>query len=76
MSVDIIIPKVGFASSDGTLVKWHAEDGAQVNEGDPLYDLETDKSVQEIFSPASGTLKIIGTEGEEYKVGEVVGVVA
>ena len=75
MSCDILIPKVGFTSSDGTLAKWHAEDGAQVVEGEPLYDLETDKSVQEVAAPASGKLKIIGEEGEDYEIGAVIGVI-
>lgn len=75
MSCEIIVPKIGFTSSDGTLAKWHVENGGHVVEGDPLYDLETDKSVQEISSPATGTLKTIGCEGEDYKIGEVIGVI-
>ena len=41
-------------------------------EGEPLYALESDKSVQEIPSPASGTLKIIATPGTVYEVGAVL----
>jgi pyruvate/2-oxoglutarate dehydrogenase complex dihydrolipoamide acyltransferase (E2) component len=48
-------------------------DGAAVKEGEPLYALESEKSVQEIESPASGTLKILVQPGEVYPVGTVLG---
>ena len=41
--------------------------------GQPIYSLESDKSVIEIESPASGTLRIIGRIGEVYAVGTVIG---
>jgi pyruvate/2-oxoglutarate dehydrogenase complex dihydrolipoamide acyltransferase (E2) component len=73
MSTEILIPKIGFAASDGNLAEWLADDGATVTEGEPLYSLETDKSVQEIESPASGTLKILKPAGETYPIGAVIG---
>jgi pyruvate/2-oxoglutarate dehydrogenase complex dihydrolipoamide acyltransferase (E2) component len=48
-------------------------DGASVKEGEPLYALESEKSVQEIESPASGTLKILVQPGEVLPVGTVLG---
>ena len=75
MSTEIIIPKVGFAASEGILTEWLVADGASVNEGDVLYCLETDKSTQEIEAPASGTLKILKEAGEAYDVGTVIGVI-
>ncbi len=73
MSTEIIIPKIGFAASEGTLAEWLVTDGATVNEGDPIYTLETDKSTQELEAPASGTLKILKEAGEAYDVGTVIG---
>ena len=73
MSVQILLPKLGFSMADATLNEWLAEDGAQVSEGQPLYALESDKSVQEIESPASGTLRILVPAGEEYPVGHLLG---
>ena len=46
-----------------------AKDGAQVKEGDLLSALESDKSTNEVESPASGTLRIIAVVGEIYEVG-------
>ncbi|MEX3957404.1 biotin-dependent enzyme [Trinickia symbiotica] len=72
MSTDVLMPKLGFSMNEGTLVEWLAADGAAISEGQPLYALESDKSVQEIEAPASGTLKIIASVGEVYPVGELL----
>ena len=58
--------------NEGTLTEWLLEDGATVAEGQALYALESDKSVQEVEAPASGTLKIIASTGEVYPVGELL----
>jgi pyruvate/2-oxoglutarate dehydrogenase complex dihydrolipoamide acyltransferase (E2) component len=48
-----------------------------VTQGQPLYELESEKSVQEVEAPASGTLKIIvDATGETYPVGTVLGEIA
>lgn len=73
MTTQILLPKIGFSMEEGVLAEWYAKDGDEVKSGDPLYALESDKSVQEIESPASGTLKIIADIGETYKVGTVLG---
>ena len=63
MSTEIILPKIGFSMNEGTVAEWLVADGAQVVEGQPLYSLESDKSVEEIPAPASGTLKILKAAG-------------
>jgi len=73
MATQVIFPKIGFSMEEGTLAEWMAADGAAVQEGQPLYALESDKSTQEVEAPASGTLKIIAKPGELYKVGDVLG---
>ena len=73
MSTEILLPKIGFSMNEGTLAEWLAADGAKVNAGQPLYSLESEKSVQEIEAPASGILKIIKPAGELYEVGTVIG---
>ena len=55
--------------------EWLVADGGQVTEGQPLYSLESEKSVQEIESPASGTLRIIAAVEETYEVGTVLGII-
>ena len=76
MTTQILMPKIGFSMEEGTLVEWLLTDGAEVKEGQPLYSLESEKSVQEIEAPASGKLKIIAAPGATYKVGEILGEIA
>jgi pyruvate/2-oxoglutarate dehydrogenase complex dihydrolipoamide acyltransferase (E2) component len=72
MAFEVTVPKIGFSMNEGVLSEWLVEDGAQVSEGQPLYSLESDKSTNEVESPATGTLKIIGEVGETYEVGTVI----
>jgi pyruvate/2-oxoglutarate dehydrogenase complex dihydrolipoamide acyltransferase (E2) component len=76
MSTEILLPKLGFSMNEGTLTEWLVADGAVVQQGQPLYSLESEKSVQEIEAPASGTLKILKPAGEVYDVGTVIGEIA
>lgn len=73
MSIEILLPKLGFSMDEGTLSDWLVADGETVTQGQPLYALESEKSAQEIEAPASGTLRIIMPKGEVYKVGTVLG---
>ena len=73
MSTQILLPKLGFSMNEGTLAEWLVADGGAIQQGQPLYSLESEKSVQEIEAPASGTLKIIKQAGEIYEVGTVIG---
>ncbi|MGA8708504.1 MAG: lipoyl domain-containing protein [Steroidobacteraceae bacterium] len=73
MSTEILMPKIGFAMNEGILTRWLIDDGASVTAGQPLYELESDKSLQEIEAPASGKLRIIATIGGSYEVGTLLG---
>ena len=72
MSTQVLLPKIGFSMEEGTLSEWLLADGADVQQGQPLYSLESDKSVQEVEAPASGKLKIVAQPGVLYKVGDVL----
>lgn len=73
MATQVLLPKIGFTMSEGVIAEWLVPDGAHVTEGQPIYSLESEKSVQEVESPAAGKLKITGVPGETYQVGAVVG---
>lgn len=72
MAVEVLLPKIGFSMNEGTLAEWLVADGDEAVEGQPLYALESEKSTQEVESPASGTLKIIAQTGETYEVGTLL----
>ena len=72
MATQVLLPKIGFSMNEGVLAEWLVQDGAQVSEGQPIYSLESDKSTNEVESPASGTIRILGQVGETYEVGSVL----
>jgi pyruvate/2-oxoglutarate dehydrogenase complex dihydrolipoamide acyltransferase (E2) component len=73
MAIEIILPKLGFAMNEGEIKEWLVPDGAAVVEGQAIYTLESEKAVQEVEAPATGTLRIIAEPGELHVVGTVVG---
>ncbi|MWV29299.1 biotin/lipoyl-containing protein [Aurantiacibacter rhizosphaerae] len=75
MAYEILLPKIGFSMNEAVFAEWLCADGATVKEGEPLYSIESDKSTQEVESPASGTLHIKAEPGETYQVGDVLGTI-
>ena len=75
MATDLTLPKLGFSMTEGVLAEWLVADGDQVTEGQVIYALESDKSTQEVESPAAGTVRIVGVVGETYQVGDVLGTI-
>ncbi|NND67246.1 MAG: dihydrolipoamide acyltransferase [Halioglobus sp.] len=76
MSTTLTIPKLQMSATEGTLIEWLVDDGAMVEEGQPIYSFETDKSVQDIEAPVSGKLTQKLTAGETYPVGTEIGEIA
>lgn len=75
MATEIVVPKLGFSMTEGELREWLVPNGSAVASGDPLFTLESDKSVTEIEAPASGIVRILKTADETYPVGTVIGVI-
>ena len=73
MGTEILLPRIGFSMHEGRLAEWLAADGAPIKEGEPLYSMESEKSVVEIESPATGRLRIGAQAGEVYQVGAIRG---
>src|ERR687885_1175363 len=70
---EVIMPKMGEAMEEGTLVKWLKSEGDEVSEGDPIAEIETDKVTMELEAEDSGTLaQLIADEGQEIPVGEAI----
>src|ERR1700738_3672818 len=72
MAVEVKIPAVGESITSGVVSAWHKTSGEFVNEGEPLFTLETDKVSTEIVAEKSGLLETKVSEGQEVKIGEVV----
>lgn len=70
--IEITVPEVGESVSSGILALWLKKDGEYVQEGDELFELETDKATMAVPSQHAGVLHIKAEEGQEVDVGAVV----
>ncbi len=60
----IVMPKMGLTMKEGNISNWRKEEGDQVQKGDVIFDVETDKLTNEFESTNSGILrKILVREG-------------
>ena len=70
---EVIMPKMGDAMEEGTLLKWLKSEGEEVSEGDPIAEIETDKVTMELEAEDEGTLaQLIASEGQDVPVGEAI----
>ena len=76
MPSNIVVPEVGESIVDARVAKWLRKEGDTVSAGDPLVELETDKIDLEVGAPQAGVLsRIDRKDGDDVKVGEVLGVI-
>jgi pyruvate dehydrogenase E2 component (dihydrolipoamide acetyltransferase) len=70
---EVIMPKMGDAMEEGTLLQWLKSEGEEVSEGDPIAEIETDKVTMELEAEDAGKLaQLIASEGQEVPVGEAI----
>jgi 2-oxoglutarate dehydrogenase E2 component (dihydrolipoamide succinyltransferase) len=70
---NIVVPELGESVVEARVAKWLKKEGDQVQMGDPLVELETEKIDLEVSADRPGVLKSIKhQEGEDVKVGEVL----
>ncbi|MDP9363249.1 MAG: lipoyl domain-containing protein, partial [Chloroflexota bacterium] len=69
----VIMPKMGDAMEEGTLLRWLKEVGQEVAEGEPIAEIETDKVTLEIEAAEGGVLTqtMVG-EGETVPIGTAI----
>ncbi len=76
MAETINMPKLGFDMAEGTLVRWVKQVGENINKGDVLAEIETDKATVEVESSANGVvLQHIVDEGTVVPVNAPIAVV-
>ena len=74
MAVEIVMPRVDMDMTSGRMGRWHAAEGAHVEKGETLFEIETDKAAMEVDAPASGVLKFVAaSEGDVLPVGACIG---
>jgi 2-oxoglutarate dehydrogenase E2 component (dihydrolipoamide succinyltransferase) len=75
MIIEVKVPSVGESVTSGVVSAWHKKSGEFVNEGEPLFALETDKVSTDIVAEKSGVLETKVPEGQEVKIDEVIAVI-
>src|SRR5215210_1416979 len=75
MATEVKLPRLGQGMESGTVVRWLKQEGDQVEKGEPLYELDTEKVTQEVEAEASGVLLKIAVQEGEVPVGQTVAVI-
>ena len=76
MFTNVIMPALEMAQDTGKILHWLKHEGDQVNKGEPIMEIETDKVTVEIEATASGVLtNITAREGDVVPVGQTIAMI-
>jgi pyruvate dehydrogenase E2 component (dihydrolipoamide acetyltransferase) len=78
MAIEIKMPALSPTMTTGSLAKWLVNEGDQVNSGDVIAEIETDKATMEVESVDDGIMAkiLVDAGGENIAVGTVIAVLA
>ncbi len=77
MPHEVIMPALGMAQDSGLIVAWHKSPGDSVDEGDVLFEVETDKATMEVEAQGSGFLTDVSAQaGESVPVGQTIALIS
>lgn len=73
----IVMPKWGLSMKEGTVMSWLVEEGAEIDVGTPILEVETDKIANAVEAPDPGTLRRkVAQDGDTLPVKALLGVMA
>ena len=76
MASRVVMPKLTDTMEEGVLLAWKKREGDQVQAGDALAEIETDKAIMDLEAFASGILrKILVQDGATVMSGTLIGVI-
>jgi pyruvate dehydrogenase E2 component (dihydrolipoamide acetyltransferase) len=71
----VLMPKTGAEMEEGRIMAWRRSEGEHVRKGEVLLEIETDKAIMEVESPASGILlKRLPAEGQTVPATRLIAV--
>jgi pyruvate dehydrogenase E2 component (dihydrolipoamide acetyltransferase) len=73
MATKIIMPKLGMAMSNGKVVKWLKDDGAEVKKDEPVVVVMSKKITYEVVAPADGIVRHISQAKDTCDIGQIIG---
>ena len=76
MATNVVMPQMGYDMREGTVVRWHKREGEEVNRGEVIADIETDKATVEFEAYTAGVLgRIVAAEGIAVPVGNLIAII-
>lgn len=73
---EIIVPELAESITEGTIAKWLKQPGEQIEKGEFIVELETDKVNVEVISEEAGVVQeLLAAEGDTVEVGQVIAIV-
>jgi pyruvate dehydrogenase E2 component (dihydrolipoamide acetyltransferase) len=73
MATKIIMPKLGMAMSDGKIVKWLKDDGAEIKKDEPVVVVMSKKITYEVVAPADGVVRHVSHAKDTCDIGQIIG---
>jgi pyruvate dehydrogenase E2 component (dihydrolipoamide acetyltransferase) len=70
--IEIAMPRLSDSMEEGTIIRWLVGDGSNVEQGQEIVEIETDKASMTHESDAAGVLHILAAEGDTLAVGEPI----
>lgn len=76
MTENVVMPKLGMTMTEGTIEEWNKAVGDEVEAGDVIVTISSEKLTQEVEAPVSGVLLVQNVAmGDEAKVGAILAVI-
>lgn len=76
MAKEITMPQMGFDMTEGTIANWLKAEGDTIRKGEPVAEIETDKTTIQIEAFNSGVLlKVLAPVGAKVPVGQPIGLI-
>ena len=77
MPIEVLVPPLGQTVDVVKLVSWYKSEGDTVQQGEPLFVIETDKATLDVEAPASGILRgVTAAPGDDVKALSAIALIA
>jgi len=68
----VIMPQIGMTMQEGIINQWFKHDGEQIEKGEKMVEIGTEKLTNEIEAPASGIFHPIANVGDSIPCGDPI----
>jgi len=76
MAVKVVMPQAGQDLESGVVRHWHKAEGETIAKGEPLVEVETEKVILDVESPAAGVLlRILVPDNTETAILSTIGII-